>query len=68
LELNTAKEIKDNKNVVFFVVFFSFTYVSSKRKTGKNVSLLLNEVSALLVGMLRRQRLRLALRSSRPCR
>ena len=41
LELSLAKDVKGNKKVFF-------KYVSSKRKTGENVGLLLNEVGALV--------------------
>ena len=42
LELNLAKDMKDNK------VFFK--YVNNKRRTRDNVGLLLNEVGALVSG------------------
>ena len=44
LELNLAKEIKDNKKVFF-------NYVNGKRKTRKNVGPLLNEVGVHRKGM-----------------
>jgi len=40
LELNLARDVKDNKK--------GFKHISSKRKTGENVSLLLNGLGALL--------------------
>ncbi|GAB0190397.1 mitochondrial enolase superfamily member 1 [Grus japonensis] len=40
LELNLARDVKDNKGF--------FKYLSSRRKTRENVSLLLNEVGALV--------------------
>ncbi|GAB0205276.1 mitochondrial enolase superfamily member 1 [Grus japonensis] len=42
LELNLAKDVKDNKKGFF-------KYLSSKRETRENVGLLLNEVSALVM-------------------
>ncbi|GAB0190597.1 mitochondrial enolase superfamily member 1 [Grus japonensis] len=42
LELNLAREVKDNKKCFF-------RYTNSKRKTRENVSLLLNEVGALVM-------------------
>ncbi|PKU33936.1 glycerol kinase [Limosa lapponica baueri] len=41
LELNMARDVKDNKKGFF-------KYISSKRKTRENVSSLLNEVGALV--------------------
>ena len=41
LELNLARDVKDNKKGFF-------KYISSKRKTGENVSRLLNGLGALL--------------------
>jgi len=43
LELNLAKEVKDNKKG-------AFKFVSSKRKTRENVGPLLNEMGALVTG------------------
>ena len=43
LELNLAKEVKDNKKG-------AFKFVSSKRKTRENVGPLLNEMGALATG------------------
>jgi len=43
LELNLAKDMKDNKKGFF-------KYVNSKRRTRDNVGLLLNEVGALVSG------------------
>ncbi|GAB0179374.1 mitochondrial enolase superfamily member 1 [Grus japonensis] len=42
LELNLARDVKDNKKGFF-------KYISSKRKTRENVGLLLNEVGALVM-------------------
>jgi len=44
LELNLAKEIKDNKKGFFF------KYVNSQRKTRENAGLLLNEGGVLFRG------------------
>jgi len=41
LELKLARHVKDNKNGFF-------NYISSKKKTGKNVRPLLNEVGVLV--------------------
>jgi len=43
LELNLAKELKDNMKRFFM-------YVNSERKTGENVDPLLNQVDALVTG------------------
>ncbi|GAB0195017.1 mitochondrial enolase superfamily member 1 [Grus japonensis] len=43
LELNLARDVKDNKKGFF-------KYINSKRKTRENVGLLLNEVGALVMG------------------
>ena len=70
LELNLAKEVKDNKKVFF-------KCVNSKRKTRENEGPLLNEVDALVTrddnsqilnaSLLQSLMLRLALRNPRPC-